>query len=75
MDYAEYTISKKYNTVGIGVGLTKDYGTAQRLYIKRGYLPDGRGISQNEIQLKWGDVVSIDDDLVLDFTKKLGDVQ
>src|SRR5258708_33600782 len=30
-----------YNTqVGIGVGLTPDYGNAQRLYVKRGYIPD-----------------------------------
>jgi GNAT superfamily N-acetyltransferase len=32
------------NTIGIGFGLYADYGTAQRLYIKRGFIPDGRGI-------------------------------
>ena len=33
--------------VGIGVGLYPDYGSAQRLYIKRGYLPDGHGATYN----------------------------
>ena len=28
---------------GIGFGLYADYGAAQRLYVKCGYLPDGRG--------------------------------
>jgi GNAT superfamily N-acetyltransferase len=30
--------------IGLGVGLTADYGNAQRLYIHLGYIPDGRGI-------------------------------
>jgi GNAT superfamily N-acetyltransferase len=30
--------------VGIGVGVTPDYATAQRLYPKLSYVPDGRGI-------------------------------
>ena len=29
--------------MGIGFGLTADYGAAQRLYPKLGYIPDGRG--------------------------------
>ena len=29
--------------IGIGFGLTPDYGSAQRLYVKLGYIPDGRG--------------------------------
>lgn len=31
-------------TVGIGFGLTADYGPAQRLYPKLGYIPDGEGV-------------------------------
>lgn len=31
--------------IGLGVGLYKDYGRAQRLYIKLGYVPDGNGIT------------------------------
>lgn len=30
-------------TTGIGFGLTADYGPAQRLYPKLGYIPDGKG--------------------------------
>lgn len=33
-----------YKRVGIGVGLFRDYGVAQRIYYKRGYIPDGNGI-------------------------------
>lgn len=31
--------------IGVSVALSKDYGPAQRLYIKRGYIPDGMGVS------------------------------
>ncbi len=31
--------------IGIGVGLYRDYGSAQRLYIRLGYVPDGNGIA------------------------------
>jgi GNAT superfamily N-acetyltransferase len=36
--------------VGIRVGLLYWYGPAQRLYAKRGYIPDGQGIYFNNIQ-------------------------
>ena len=41
------------NEIGIGFGLTADYGTAQRLYPKLGYFPDGRGA----FSTLWGDVL------------------
>lgn len=34
-----------YKIIGIGVGLYKDYGPAQKLYFKMGYQPDGNGIT------------------------------
>jgi chloramphenicol 3-O phosphotransferase len=34
-----------YNQIGIGVGLYRDYGPAQRLYFQLGYIPDGNGIT------------------------------
>ncbi len=40
-------------TMGIGFGLTADYGAAQRLYPKLGYIPDGRGAHSTH----WGDVL------------------
>ncbi len=39
--------------MGIGFGLTADYGAAQRLYPKLGYIPDGRGAQPTP----WGDVL------------------
>jgi ribosomal protein S18 acetylase RimI-like enzyme len=72
LDEAERLVSSKsYEIVGIRVGLTADYGRAQRLYIKRGYVPDGRGISQYGGFLQYGDIVTVDDDLTIGFTKSL----
>jgi ribosomal protein S18 acetylase RimI-like enzyme len=71
MDEAEKRISHRSKVVGIGVGLMADYGAAQIMYVKRGYVPDGRGISQNEKFLGYGDRVTVDDDLILCFTKRL----
>ncbi|MBV9471303.1 MAG: GNAT family N-acetyltransferase [Abitibacteriaceae bacterium] len=39
--------------LGIGFGLTADYGAAQRLYPKLGYIPDGRGAHSTP----WGEVL------------------
>jgi ribosomal protein S18 acetylase RimI-like enzyme len=72
MDAAENLIGEKHKMVGIRVGLTADYGAAQRMYVKRGYVPDGSGISQNGVSLKYGDKITIDDNLNLSFTKNLG---
>lgn len=64
--------AERSNIVGIGVGLYPDYGSAQRLYIKRGYLPDGHGATYNYKYVTPGKEYPLDDDLVLWFTKKLG---
>jgi GNAT superfamily N-acetyltransferase len=61
----------KSATVGIGVGLSSDYGDAQKLYVKRGYVPDGRGITHNYQPVKFDDSVRLDDALVLWFRKCL----
>ena len=57
--------------IGISVGLTADYGAAQRLYCKLGYLPDGQGITYDRQTLKHGAVVTLDDDLCLMMVKLL----
>ncbi|MCJ8008548.1 GNAT family N-acetyltransferase [Lederbergia wuyishanensis] len=69
MDEAERIVSEKYDSIGIGFGLTSDYGAAQRIYVKRGYIPDGLGVSQNGKFLTYGDKITVDDDLVLYLTK------
>lgn len=57
--------------MGIGFGLYSDYGAAQRLYVRRGYVPDGLGVTWNNQSAKAGDMVRIDDDLVLWLRKPL----
>ena len=57
--------------VGLGVGLYADYGAAQRLYIKRGYVPDGQGLTYNSLPAKGGLSFRVDDDLLLWLVKSL----
>ncbi|MEC0126633.1 GNAT family N-acetyltransferase [Paenibacillus pabuli] len=71
MDRAEEVIQERADTAGIGVGVFSDYGKAQILYARRGYIPDGQGIHKHDRYLKWGDETTIDDDVVLYLTKKL----
>lgn len=71
MDEAEATIRSRSSVAGIGVAFDSDYGPAQRLYVLRGYVPDGRGGTSHGASVKWGDTVSVDDDLMLYFTKSL----
>ncbi|WP_160032141.1 GNAT family N-acetyltransferase [Paenibacillus sp. An7] len=71
MDKAEEIIKERSDFAGIGVGLFTDYGNAQILYAKRGYIPDGRGIHNGQEYLEYGDVAAINDDLTLYLTKKL----
>ncbi len=39
MDAAEARAAERSAIVGLGVGLYADYGSAQRMYARRGYLP------------------------------------
>jgi hypothetical protein len=71
MDKAESMIAPISRQAGIGVGLTPDYGAAQRLYVMRGYIPDGRGMFQRMLYPEFGEEVTVDDDMVLYFTKQL----
>lgn len=72
MDVAEQIAGTYADTVCLGVGLTDCYGTAQRMYIKRGYIPDGSGIwYQNKQCVQYETVCTVDDDLILFLSKKL----
>jgi GNAT superfamily N-acetyltransferase len=71
MDEAERVISERSTVAGIGVGMTADYGAAQRLYVTRGYIPDGRGLTYDGKVLAHGESAINDDSLVLYFTKAL----
>ncbi len=71
MDEAERRLSQVSRVVGIGVGMTADYGAAQRMYARRGYVPDGNGLLSHGHPVTYGEFVAVDDDLCLFFTKKL----
>ena len=71
MDRAESEIPRYSDTAGIGVGMTLDYGPAQRLYVRRGYVPDGRGLYQRDHYPTYGEQITVDDDLAIFLTKKL----
>jgi GNAT superfamily N-acetyltransferase len=71
MDAAERLASERGPVVGIGVGMDSDYGAAQAMYVRRGYVPDARGLTSHGRHVAWGDTVKVDDDLVLYFTKML----
>ena len=71
LEYAEHQISLRSPLAGIGVGITLDYGAAQILYTKMGYVPNGEGATHHEQSLKYGENVKIDDDTVLWLIKKV----
>ncbi|MDD6031904.1 MAG: GNAT family N-acetyltransferase [Oscillospiraceae bacterium] len=72
MDAAEQAAAETGSVVTLGVGLYTDYGTAQRMYVKRGYLPDGSGIWYGGDQpLPPGAPCVNDDDLILYLSKRL----
>ncbi len=70
LDHAEAEVAGR-SAVGIGVGLHPGYNEAQRLYVKRGYVPDGRGITYRNCFVNEGASVVLDDDLVMHLTKEL----
>jgi GNAT superfamily N-acetyltransferase len=63
--------SKGHCEIGVGFGLYADYGSAQRLYVRLGYVPDGSGVTWNKQTVKAGDFVRVDDELILWLRKKL----
>jgi GNAT superfamily N-acetyltransferase len=63
--------NRGHEDVGLGVGLLADYGSAQRLYIRLGYMPDGRGLYSGNSPAQFGEGIIANDDLVLYLSKKL----
>lgn len=71
MDAAEEIAAEHGRTVCLGVGLHSGYGSAQRMYAKRGYVPDGSGVwYQDQVCGPYENCCN-DDDLVLYMTKEL----
>lgn len=71
----EEALSSQVSTIGIGVGVTKNFGAAQRLYMRLGYLPDGSGVVFERENLSNGEIRPIDDRLCLMLTKDLNPAQ
>lgn len=71
MDAAERIAAEHADTVFLGVGLHSGYGSAQRMYIKRGYIPDGSGVWYRDAVCAPYAGCRNDDDLVLYLSKKL----
>ena len=71
LEKAEQGVKRFSGKVCLGVGLHLGYGPAQRLYIKRGYIPDGTGVWYRNKPLEMGASCQNDDDLVLYLSKDL----
>lgn len=71
MDIAEQAAGQYGGTVCIGVGLHSGYGSAQRMYVKRGYIPDGSGVWYRDSVCGQYENCCNDDDLVLYMSKEL----
>ena len=72
MDVAESIAAGSADTVCLGVGLHNGYGSAQRMYAKRGYIPDGSGVWYNgKPCTPYDTIYTNDDDLILYLSKKL----
>ena len=71
MDVAE-AAAKQYNDkIYLDVCLNSSYGPAQRFYIKRGYIPDGKGVYYKEKVCETDAVCRNDDELTLCLVKQL----
>ena len=72
VEYCEMRAKQNGKThMGISVGLYASYGAAQRLYVQRGYVPDGAGVAADDEPVKGGDMRPIDDNLTLKLVKVL----
>lgn len=70
MDVAEQLAWERSDIVCIGVGVACGYGSAQRMYVKRGYIPDGSGVwYRDAVCPQYSDCCN-DDDLVLYLSKQ-----
>lgn len=71
MDVAEDIARKYANKVYLDVCLNSRYGAAQRLYVKRGYIPDGKGVYYGETVCEENADCKNDDELALCLVKEL----
>lgn len=71
MDAIESHVREYSSVICLGVGLHRGYGPAQRMYVKRGYIPDGSGVwFQGKCWGQYEPCVN-DDELILYLSKQL----
>lgn len=71
MDVAEKVAVQYSDHVFLAVGMHSGYGSAQRMYIMRGYIPDGTGVWYRDTVCPQYASCCNDDDLVMYLSKKL----
>lgn len=71
LEEAEKRVRLISDKVTLGVGLHSGYGPAQRLYIKRGYIPDGTGVWYQNHQPAMNAVCEDIGELILYLSKNL----
>ena len=71
LDVIEQDAAKISDIVFLAVGLHSGYGAAQRIYVKRGYIPDGNGVWYQGKPLEQYAPCCNDDDLLLFMSKTL----
>lgn len=64
-------LSEGMDMIGIGVGVGGNFGAAQRLYARMGYVPDGAGVVFDRQSVSVGEVRAVDDRLCLMLVKSL----
>lgn len=72
LEEAEKRVKFVSSKVTLGVGLHLGYGPAQRLYIRRGYIPDGTGVWYRNQPLEMNATSQNNDDLILYLVKEFG---
>lgn len=69
LDRVEEVVRRYSDKICLGVGLHSGYGPAQRMYVKRGYVPDGSGVwYKNEVVKPYSKCIN-NDELVLYLSK------
>jgi len=70
-EFEQIAKGKGAEHIGISVALTKDFGPAQRLYVKLGFIPDGNGVTCDRQAIQAHQPYVVDDDLCLMMVKDL----
>jgi len=71
LDVLEELAARTNSRVTLSVGVYESFGTAQRMYAKRGYIPDGTGLWYYGKQVLLGNKIVCNDALVTFMIKQL----